>query len=148
VAGSGPRRPCAIDRRDVEAIRRLVYGLGGADGPVVGGEEAAWLIELDHATAAGDNAPEWRELFVKAVSMHVLHGGDSPDGVDAAEARWLLARLDRGAGPTANGRALLAHLGNEARYLDPAIEALAPRPRPSARPPSFGRKGLAPADAL
>lgn len=143
----GEGRAGAIGRRDVEAIRRLVYGLGGEAGPVVGAGEAEWLIALDHATAAADNALKWRELFVKAVAMHLLHAGESPDPVDAAKARWLLERLDRGRGPTANGRALVAFLAQEGRYVDARVEALAPPRPPAGATPVFGRKGLAPAGA-
>jgi hypothetical protein len=137
-AGAPPR----IDRREVEAIRRLVYGLGGDDGPAIGAVEAEWLIELDHATASADHAPEWQDLFVKAVSMHVLHGGDSPDTVDGGEARWLRTRLERGHGLTPNGQALLVHLARECRFLDPGLEALLPRERPARDGPTFGRKRL------
>jgi hypothetical protein len=141
--GGGGRSSGAIDQQDVEAIRRLVYGLGGGEGPVISAEEAEWLIELDHATAAADNAPEWRELFVKALMMHMLHGGGSPDAIDAGEAEWLCSRLDRGQGPTSNGTALLAELAEEASYLDARIATLVPREGPVPGGSTFGRKPVA-----
>jgi hypothetical protein len=142
LVGDGARRPGSIDRHDVEAIRRLVYGLGGDDGPTIGAGEAEWLIELDHATATADNAPEWRELFVKALTMHLLCGGASPDSVDSDKARWLMDRLDRGQGLTANGLALVANLAREARYVDARIEAHLPRQRPPRPADGSGRRSF------
>ena len=72
--GKGPRRPGVVDADDVEAIRRLVYAPGGADGVQVGEGEALWLAELDRATAGADNAPGRRDLFVKATAMYLLLG--------------------------------------------------------------------------
>ena len=90
--GHAARRPGAIDAADVEVVRKLVYGLGGQSGMAIGAAEAEFLFELCHATAGAPNAPGWRDLFVKAITMHLLFGGGSPDRLDEAEARWLLAR--------------------------------------------------------
>ena len=107
------RRPGVIDAADVEVIRKLVYGPGGQSGIAIGATEAAFLFELDDATSGAPNAPAWRDLFVKAITMYLLFGGDSPDRIDEAEAHWLIARIriDR---PSDNQRALLAYLKQEA----------------------------------
>ena len=123
--GKGPRRPGAVDADDVEAIRRLVYAPGGADGVQVGEGEALWLAELDRATAGADNAPAWRDLFVKALAMYLLLGRGGGEHVDSAAVAWIREHLDGGQGLTPNGRALVEYLRREARSADPGLTALA-----------------------
>lgn len=122
--GHQDRRPGAIDRADVEVIRRLVYGSGGPSGLAISRAEAEFLFALDRATARADNDPTWRELFVKAITMALLYGGASPDGVDEEEAAWLAGQIGTRSGDPANQRALLAYLKQEAASLHPALEPL------------------------
>lgn len=123
--GHAGRTPAAIDAADVEIIRRLVYGLGGQSGMAISAAEALFLFELEHATTGASNAPAWRDLFVKAITMHLLFAGASPDRVDEAEAQWLLARIPADK-PSANERALLAYLKQEAS-LHPSLMPLCER---------------------
>jgi hypothetical protein len=111
--GKAPRTPGAIDAADVEVIRKLVYGLGGQKGMAIGAAEAAFLFELNHATAGAPNAPAWRELFVKAITMYVLYAGASPDRIDDEEAHWLIAQIRLDQPNLDNERALLAYLKQE-----------------------------------
>ena len=122
--GHQQRRPGAIDRADVEVIRRLVYGSGGPSGLAISRTEAEFLFALERATAGADNDPAWRELFVKAITMHLLYGGASPDGVDEEEAAWLAGQIDPACEDRANERALLAYLRQEAASLHPALEPI------------------------
>jgi hypothetical protein len=126
--GQAARRPGAIDQADVEVIRRLVYGSGGQSGLAVSRAEAEFLFALDRATAGADNDPAWRELFVKAIAMHLLFGGATPDVVDADEAAWLAGQIGAGRGDPANRQALLAYLKQEAIRLDPSLAPLYARP--------------------
>jgi hypothetical protein len=112
--GHGERKAGAIDAADVEVIRKLVYGLGGQSGMAISAAEADFLFELNHATAGAPNAPAWRDLFVKAITMHLLFAGASPDRVDEAEAHWLLAQIRADQPNLDNERALLAYLKQEA----------------------------------
>jgi hypothetical protein len=122
--GHQDRRPGAIDRADVEVIRRLVYGSGGPSGLAISRAEAEFLFALDRATAGADNDPAWRELFVKAITMALLYRGASPDGVDEEEAAWLAGQIGTRSGDRANQRALLVYLKQEAASLHPALEPL------------------------
>ena len=112
--GQAGRRPGVIDAADVEVIRKLVYGLGGQSGMAISAAEAGFLFELQHATAGAPNAPAWRDLFVKAITMHLLFAGDSPDRIDEPEAHWLLAQIRLDQPHLENERALLAYLKQEA----------------------------------
>ena len=95
-------------------IRRLIYGSGSQRGIAVSRAEAEFLFELNRATAGADNDPAWRDLFVKAITMHVLYGGDSPDRVDEQEAAWLSGQIGADGDDHANEQALLAYPKQEA----------------------------------
>jgi hypothetical protein len=125
--GHAARRPGAIDKADVEVIRRLVYGSGSQSGLAISRLEAEFLFALNAATAGADNDPAWRELFVKAITMHLLFGGDSPECVDEQEAAWLTDRIGTGAADHANEQALLAYLQQEAASLHPSLIPLCQR---------------------
>jgi hypothetical protein len=124
--GHSERTPGAIDAADVEVIRKLVYGLAGQSGMAISAAEAAFLFELNDATAGAPNAPAWRNLFVKAVTMHLLFAGTSPDRIDEAEAHWLLAQIRVDKPDLDNERALLAYLKQEAG-LHPLLQPLCER---------------------
>jgi len=128
LIGCAERRAGAIDKADVEVIRRLIYGSGSQRGIAVSRAEAEFLFELDRATAGADNDPAWRDLFVKALTMHLLHGGDSADRVEEQEAAWLLGQLARDGQQRGNERALLAYLKQEAASLHPLLQPLYQRP--------------------
>jgi hypothetical protein len=122
--GHADRRPGAIDKADVEVIRRLIYGSGSQRGIGISRAEAEFLFDLNRATAGADNDSAWRDLFVKAITMHVLYGGDSPDRVDEQEAIWLSGQIEAYQDDHANDRALLAYLRREATSLHPLLEPL------------------------
>jgi hypothetical protein len=124
--GHVARTPGAIDAADVEVIRKLVYGLGGQSGMAISAKEAAFLLELDHVTAGAPNVPAWRDLFVKAVTMHLLFAGASPDRIDEAEARWLIEHMHSNQPNRENQRALLTYLQQEAG-LHPLLMPLCKR---------------------
>ncbi len=122
--GIAERKAGAIDKADVEVIRRLVYGSGSQRGIGISRIEAEFLFELNRATAGADNDPAWRDLFVKAITMHVLHGGASPDRVDEPEAVWLSGQFGADPSHDANEQALLAYLKREATSLHPLLGPL------------------------
>ncbi len=108
-------------------IRRLIYGSGGQNGLAISRTEAEFLFALNRATAGGENDPAWRDLFVKAITMHLLFGGDSPERVDQDEAAWLTAQIGAEGSDRTNERALLAYLKREAASLHPSLDPLCER---------------------
>lgn len=64
--------PCAVDRPCVDLIRRILYAMGGDSAIAVTREEAAVLFDINDATAEADNDPSWSDLFVKAVTNHLM----------------------------------------------------------------------------
>jgi hypothetical protein len=113
-----------IDAADVELIRRIIHGTGGEGGPAISRAEAELLFDLDDRTATEENAPAWRDLFVKAITMHLLFGGGSPERVDEPEARWLIGRIERAGRAGGNEAALLRYLEREAVALHPTLAPL------------------------
>jgi hypothetical protein len=80
----------AIDADDMKAIRMVIYGRGGDDGMGVSQREAELLIKLDMATDPLKNHPDWVTLYTKAIAMYFLHGGPTPNEIDANEAAWYM----------------------------------------------------------
>jgi hypothetical protein len=127
IYGKGVRRPGAIDEDDVELVRRLVYGQAGAGGITVTRDEAEFLFALNNRSAARDNTPAWTPLFVKAITMYLLHAGESPDRVDDEEARWLIAHVEADRKDCDNERELLRYLRQEAAWLSPLLQSICSR---------------------
>ena len=78
IDGDGPLRagdelkPGQISADDVTLLRRVLNAFGSAGTTAITRPEAEVLFEIDDATAAGWQAPEWQELFLKAIASAVL----------------------------------------------------------------------------
>ena len=78
----------AITAEDVLALRRAVFG-----DDQLSRAEAEALFDLDDA--AHSRPPEWRDVFVEALT-HIIVRQQHPAGyVDAAQAEWLMALVTR-----------------------------------------------------
>jgi hypothetical protein len=76
-----------LTAEDALALRRIIYG----DDAFVSRDEAETLFKLN--TDAGALSPEWRALFVEAMTDYVV-GEEEPVGyVDQAKADWLIAQV-------------------------------------------------------
>ena len=73
-----------IDVEEVETIKHKIYEDGKIDR-----EEANFLFELNDAVTGKNNAPEWKELFIDAITAYVLEDEMSPDVIDEDEADYL-----------------------------------------------------------
>jgi hypothetical protein len=98
ISGNGPlRTSCSLDRGcigagEVELLRRILYAFGGDGNTAITRTEAEVLFEIDAATAAAQNHPSWRDLFVKAIANCVMvASGYAPPTREEALAReaWL-----------------------------------------------------------
>jgi hypothetical protein len=123
IDGKGAREPGVVDDHDVEILRRLVYGRGGDAGMAISRREAELLLDLDAATDPDRNARSWSDLLAKAVTMHLLFSGASPDKVDEPEARWLAERVEAHGGVSHALRALLSYVRQEATDIHPVLDA-------------------------
>jgi hypothetical protein len=103
-----------IDAAEVETIRKVIYGSGGAGGAAVERTEADFIFELNDATSGKPNHPSWKELFVEAIGKHVLEDEVSPGQIDEAEAEWLLEHIEKDGVYDDNEMALLQHIKTNA----------------------------------
>lgn len=111
-----------IDEAEVETIRKVIYGAGGAGGEAVDRMEADFLFDLNDATSSQPNHPSWKELFVEAISSHVLEDEISPGEIDADEAEWLIARIEGDDVYDENEKALLRSIKEKATTVTGELE--------------------------
>jgi hypothetical protein len=76
---------------DALTLRRVFYGASQTVTP----DEAEALVKLN--ADAGDAAPEWRMLFVEALTDYVVRQEDPAGYIDDAKADWLIAAMSRDA---------------------------------------------------
>lgn len=77
-----------IDAAEVVAIKEAIYEDGKIDK-----EEADFLFSLNNAVSGKQNAKEWRELFVDAITSYLLDDELSPDEIDEGEAEYLYNQI-------------------------------------------------------
>jgi hypothetical protein len=90
------RAPAVICPADVEVIRTVIYAGAGGGGFTVTRREADFMFDLNDASRPAENAPGWRDLFVKAIANHLMFPRGAPDVPEAEEAlrreAWLKER--------------------------------------------------------
>lgn len=106
-----------IDEAEVHMIRQVIYGPGGSSGERVDRKEADFIFDLNDATTGKANEPTWNELFVEAITSHVLEDEESPGEVDEAEADWLAKRIEGDQQIDTNEKALLANIESKAASI-------------------------------
>jgi hypothetical protein len=103
VGGTGPLRAgkqleCgAVSEADVELLRRILCAAASDGSIAITQMEAEALFAIDEATADGDNAPSWTDLFVKAIANCVMSASGyaaPPREVALAREAWLERRGD------------------------------------------------------
>jgi uncharacterized membrane protein YebE (DUF533 family) len=107
-----------IDAQEVETIRKVIYGSGGSGGEGVSRLEADFLFDLNDATTGKANHESWKELFVEAITSHLLEDEVSPGEVDADEGDWLVSRIEGDGQYDDNELALLTNLKSKAKSID------------------------------
>lgn len=106
-----------IDADEAAALKERLY----ADG-VIDQEEADFLFELNDAVSGADNAPEWKELFVEALTDFVLADETTPGVVDEDEAKYLLAKIDGDGTVDDVEKALLLNIAAKATSVHASLQ--------------------------
>lgn len=106
-----------IDAGEVKELEEVLY----ADG-VIDKEEADFLFELNNAVSGKQNAPEWKEFFVKAITSFVLDDDKSNGEVDDEEAKYLFNQIKGDGQIDDNEKALLENIKAKSKNF-PALLA-------------------------
>lgn len=102
-SGEGPLRAGRaiavnhVTADDVLLLRRILYAFGGDGNAAITRSEAEILFEIEEVTATGGQAPEWQELFVKAIASVIMSasGYRVPPREEALRReKWLAQRGD------------------------------------------------------
>lgn len=94
-----------IDAEEVKEIKSTIY----ADG-VIDRAEADFLFELNDVVTGKNNHSTWIDLFVEAISSHVLDDEKSNGALDAEETAYLVEKIKGDDQIDATERALLMRL--------------------------------------
>ena len=108
-----------IDVEEVETIKHKIYEDGKIDR-----EEANFLFELNDAVTGKDNAPEWKELFIDAITAYVLEDEMSPDVIDEDEADYLYEQINGDGQIDDTERALLENIKAKAKNFPEKLASL------------------------
>ena len=108
-----------IDSDEVKTIKTVIYEDGKIDK-----DEADFLFELNDAVSGKDNAPEWKNLFVDAITAFVLEDEVSPNEIDDDEAEYLYDQI-KGDGQVDDiERALLENIKAKAKNFPEILASL------------------------
>jgi hypothetical protein len=107
-----------VDAAEVAGIRSRLY----ADG-VIDREEAEFLFAINDVVTGKQNDPGWQDLFVEAITSHVLEDEQSPGVVDDAEAAWLIEKIEGDQQVDDVEKALLASLKKNAKGMPDSLRA-------------------------
>lgn len=108
-----------IDVEEVETIKHKIYEDGKIDR-----EEANFLFELNDAVTGKDNAPEWKELFIDAITAYVLEDEMSPDVIDEDEADYLYEQINGDGQIDDTERALLENIKAKVKNFPEKLASL------------------------
>lgn len=108
-----------IDAEEVNTIKDVIYEDGKIDK-----EEADFLFELNDAVLGKDNAPEWKELFINAITVYVLDDEVSPGEIDEDEAEYLYNQIKGDGQVDDTERALLENIKAKAKNFPEKLASL------------------------
>lgn len=94
-----------IDAAEVQTIKEVIYEDGKIDK-----DEADFLFEINDAVSGKENAPEWKTLFVDAITSYLLEDETSPGEIDDDEAKELYEQIKGDGQVDELERALLENL--------------------------------------
>ena len=94
-----------IDAAEVKTIKEVIYEDGKIDK-----EEAEFLFDINDAVSGKENAQEWNDLFINAITSFMLEDETSPNEIDDEEAKYLYEKIKGDGRVDELERALLENL--------------------------------------
>ena len=107
---------------EVEMIKNVIYSSGSGEGEGVDRAEADFLFDINDAVSGKENAPSWKNLFVEALSKHVLEDINSPGEIDEDEAEWLINRIEGDDTYDENEKELLTNIKAHAKKIHSKLQ--------------------------
>ena len=108
-----------IDSEEVKTIKAVIYEDGKIDK-----DEADFLFELNDAVSGKENAPEWKDLFIDAITAFVLEDEVSPNEIDSDEAEYLYNQMKGDGQVDDTERALLENIKAKAKSFPEKLASL------------------------
>lgn len=108
-----------IDAQEVATLEEVIFEDG-----VVDKEEADFLFDLNNAVSGNDNAPEWKDFFVKAITSFVLDDDKSNGEIDDDEAKYLYDQIKGDGKIDEIEKALLENIKAKSRNFPSLLEEL------------------------
>ena len=108
-----------IDAQEVATLEEVIFEDG-----VVDKEEADFLFDLNNAVSGNDNAPEWKDFFVKAITSFVLDDDKSNGEIDDDEAKYLYDQIKSDGKIDEIEKALLENIKAKSRNFPSLLEEL------------------------
>ena len=108
-----------IDAEEVKTIKEVIYEDGKIDK-----DEADFLFELTDAVSGKENAPEWKSLFIDAITSFMLEDEVSPNEIDDEEANYLYNQIKGDGQVDETERALLENLKAKSKNFPEILASL------------------------
>lgn len=108
-----------IDAEEVKTIKEVIYEDGKIDK-----DEADFLFELNDAVSGKENAPEWKSLFIDAITSFMLEDEVLPNEIDEEEANYLYNQIKGDGQVGETERALLENLKAKSKNFPEILASL------------------------
>ena len=108
-----------IDADEVKELEEVLYEDG-----VIDKDEADFLFELNNAVSGNENAPEWKDFFIKAITSFVLDDETSPGEIDDDEAQYLYDKIKGDGQVDGTEKALLLNIKDKSKNFPKVLEDL------------------------
>ena len=108
-----------IDAEEVKTIKEVIYEDGKIDK-----DEADFLFELNDAVSGKENAPEWKSLFIDAITSFMHEDEVSPNEIDDEEANYLYNQIKGDGQVDETERALLENLKAKSKNFPEILASL------------------------
>ena len=108
-----------IDADEVKELEEVLYEDG-----VIDKDEADFLFELNNAVSGKENAPEWKDFFIKAITSFVLDDDQSNGEVDEDEAKYLYKQIKGDGQIDAIEKALLENIKAKSKNFPSLLSEL------------------------
>jgi hypothetical protein len=111
-----------VDAQEVKMIKKVIYGTGSGAGEGVDRAEADFLFEINDAVSGKNNDPSWKNLFVEAITKHVLEDETTPGEVDDDEAEYLVSKIQADGQIDDIEKTLLKNIRNKAKKVSSKLD--------------------------